>query len=417
MRFRFAYVFWLLVFCWFGTLFAAGPQRHVDLGVDVFFKDGYAQKLKGKRVGLITNHTGINANFHTTYELFLHNQAGFTLVAVFAPEHGFMGQAYAFENCKTETARHPIPIYSLFGKTRRPTPEMLKGIDVLVYDIQDIGCRSYTYATTLFYVMEEAAKNKIPVVILDRPNPISGSIVDGPMLEEKWRSFIGYLNVPYCHGMTIGELAQFFNAEYKIGCTLRVVPMKGWKREMFFSDTKLAWIPTSPQIPESDTPLFYATTGAIGELSMVSTGVGYTLPFKLIGAPWIKGKDLAQKLNAQNMPGVMFIPFYYKPQYGLYKGQNCEGVLITITNRSLYKPVKVQHLLLGVLKSMYPKIVEQKLAELPAAKKKLFCLACGTEEIFSIVKNEKYATWKLFQCHREEKELFLQKRKKYLLYN
>ncbi len=398
-------------------IFACISLQSVELGVDLFFSEGHAEKLQGKKVGLVTNHTGRNRDLQLTYDLFLHNQKGFQLAAIFSPEHGFSGEAYAFEACASDTKRHPIPIYSLFGQTRRPTAEMLKGIDILVYDIQDIGCRSYTYISTLFYVMEEAAKKKIPIWVLDRPNPMSGEIADGTMLEESWRSFIGYINVPYCHGMTIGELARFFNEEYQIGCRLTVIPMRGWKRNMFFQDTGLSWVPTSPHVPEPDTPLFYATTGAIGELSLVNIGVGYTLPFKLLGAPWIRGREFAEKLNRQKLPGVVFVPFSFKPQYGLYKGEHCEGVLITITEPLRYRPFRAQLLLLGVLKSMYPDVFRKKMASLPAEKKRLFCLACGTDKIFSILEREKYATWELFKCHQQEKELFLQKRRKYLLYN
>lgn len=237
----------LLLLCVASTCWAK-----VELGVDVFFKDGIYKELKGKRVGLVTNHTGVNSQLQSTIDLFQNNAPGVKLVALFAPEHGINGQAYAWERVEDKKSAPGIPIYSLHGDTRRPTAKMLDGIDVLVYDIQDIGCRSYTYTTTLFYVMEEAAKRNIPVIVLDRPNPINGVIVDCPMLEEKWRSFIGYINVPYCHGMTIGELARFFNEKYEIGCKLKVVLMKGWKRSMSYKDTGLQWVPTSPHIPEAD---------------------------------------------------------------------------------------------------------------------------------------------------------------------
>ncbi|MBI3236525.1 MAG: DUF1343 domain-containing protein [Chlamydiales bacterium] len=224
----------------------------VQLGTDLFFQEEHIKKWKGKRVGLITNHTGVDSRLRPTVDLFLDHEKQIKLVALFAPEHGIHGQAHAAESVEDLKKYRGIPVYSLHGIHRRPTAEMLKGIDLIVYDIQDIGCRSYTYTTTLFYVMEEAAKKGIPVVVLDRPNPINGLIVDGPMLEEKWRSFIGYINVPYCHGMTVGELARFFNEKYRIGCDLHVVWMKGWKRSMSYQDTGLHWVPTSPHIPEAD---------------------------------------------------------------------------------------------------------------------------------------------------------------------
>jgi uncharacterized protein YbbC (DUF1343 family) len=391
-------------------------QPCVELGVDVFFREGGVNDLKGKRVGLVTNHTGVDSQLRSTVDLFLSEAQEVNLVALFAPEHGINGQAYAFERVDNQKHKRGIPIYSLHGSTRRPTQAMLEGIDVIVYDIQDIGCRSYTYTTTLFYMMEEAAKRGIPVIILDRPNPINGVIVDGPMLEEAWRSFIGYVNVPYCHGMTIGELARYFNEQYDIGCQLKVVLMRGWKRAMSYKETGLHWIPTSPHIPESDSPLFYASTGILGELSLVNIGVGYTLPFKVIGAPWIHGRDLADQLNAQKLPGVSFFPFHYRPFYGTYQGEDCQGIKIMVTDEQAYRPVVVQYMILGLLKNLYPKQVNGHLAKLNSSKKNLFCKANGNEEMFTILNREKYVAWKLILYQKEEKEMFRKTRKKYLLY-
>jgi uncharacterized protein YbbC (DUF1343 family) len=246
---RFLFILYFITAC-----IVPSFAKVVDLGVDVFFHEGQAERLKGKKVGLITNHTGVNSDLVPTYEAFINNKQGFELVALFAPEHGFRGEAYADQACEDIPNFKGIPVYSLYGKTRRPSDKMLSGIDILIYDIQDVGSRSYTFISTLFLVMEEAAKKKIQVIVLDRPNPMGGLIVDGPMLQEKWRSFIGYVNVPYCHGMTIGELSIFFNHEYKIGCDLKVIPMRGWKRDMLFNDTHLHWVPTSPYIPEADSP-------------------------------------------------------------------------------------------------------------------------------------------------------------------
>jgi uncharacterized protein YbbC (DUF1343 family) len=388
----------------------------VQLGVDVLFQDGIVDELKGKRVGLVTNHTGVDSAMRSTIDLFLERKPGVKLVALFAPEHGLNGQAYAFEEIEEIKGPAGIPVYSLHGRTRKPTEYMLRGIDVLVFDIQDIGCRSYTYTTTLCYVMEEAAKQNIPVMVLDRPNPINGLIVDGPMLQKKWRSYIGYLNVPYCHGMTIGELAHFFNEKYQIGCKLKVIAMKGWKRSMTYADTGLTWIPTSPYIPESDTPQYYASTGLLGELSLVNIGIGYTLPFKVVGAPWIKAKQLADKLNEQKLPGVHFLPFHYRPFYGSYKAKDCQGVMIVVTDPKSYRPVSTQYMILGILKNLYPKQVLAKLNELEALKKELFCKANGNEEMLTLLREEKYVAWKLILYEKEEREQFLQERKKYLLY-
>jgi uncharacterized protein YbbC (DUF1343 family) len=390
-------------------------QAKVQLGVDVFFQEPHKEKLKGKRLGLITNHTGMNGSLKSTIDLFLENSSQFTLAAIFCPEHGLSGIGYAAEKIEHFVDKN-IPIYSLHGDSRRPSAKMLKEIEVLVYDIQETGVRAYTYASTLFYAMEEAAAHKIPVVVFDRPNPLSGLLVDGPMMKDKFRSFVGYVNVPYCHGMTIGELALFFNEEYKIGCDLMVVPMKGWERKMSFNDTGLTWIPTSPYVPEPDTPFYSATTGIMGELELVNIGIGYTLPFKLVGAPWINGEDFAKQLNAQNFPGVYFIPFAFRPFYGLYKGKDCHGVKIVITDYAQYKPLSVQYLLLGMLKTLYPKEIESKLREISHAKAKFFSQINGNDEFFEWLKNEKYIAWKFIEFQKEERDQFLPKREKYLLY-
>ncbi|MBM3200851.1 MAG: DUF1343 domain-containing protein [Chlamydiae bacterium] len=385
----------------------------VTVGLDVFFDDGHDALLKGKRVGLITNHTAINRDYKLAVDLMKTKGSSFELKALFSPEHGLTGLAYAFENVKSQEGK--IPIYSLHGDTRRPTKQMLDEVDVLIFDIQDNGCRGYTYASTLFYAMEEAAKHKKELIVLDRPNPLGGLLVDGPMLEDDSRSFIGYVNVAYCHGMTIGELAKFFNSEYSIGCNLKVVAMKGWKREMIFKDTGLVWIPLSPYMPESDTPFFSASTGILGELGLVSIGIGYTLPFKIVGAPWISAEEFAKQLNAQKLPGVWFSPFHYRPFYGLYKEKDCQGVKIQILNHKEYRPLMVQYLIIGLLKSLYPEKVSELLNNLPKTKKNLFCLANGNKEMLSILEKEKYPSWKLIEYKKEEKEKFLLKRKKYLL--
>lgn len=386
----------------------------VELGVDRIFKEEFISSVANKKVGLIVNHTSVDSKLCSTIELF--QSHGVAVAALFAPEHGIDGRAYAFEEVKDSKGPNGIPIYSLHGKTRRPTESMLKGIEVLVFDVQDIGVRSYTYASTLFYVMEEAAKRGIEVVVLDRPNPINGLIVDGPMMKEKWRSFIGYINVPYCHGMTIGELARLFNAEYKIKCRLKVIPMRGWKRSMSFKETGLAWIAPSPQIPESDTPLFYASTGILGELKCVNIGVGYTLPFKLIGAPWINAKDFSKRLNAHNLPGVRFTPFYYRPFFGSYKGLDCQGAMIVVTDHRHYQPLTVQYLLIGMLKALYPKKVSERLSALDQESKNLFCKANGNEEMLAWLSAEKYVAYKMIQFQKEQREAFMEKRAKYLLY-
>lgn len=403
-------------FIFFFVFISLYSEPKVQLGVDLFFQEGHLESLKGHKIALLTNHTGVNSKFRSTLDLFSEAATIFNLVAVFSPEHGMEGVAYAGEEVGHSKTGKSIRIYSLHGQTRRPTEEMLEKIDTIVFDIQEIGARSYTYATTLYYVMEEAAKRGIAVIVLDRPNPINGVIVDGPLLSEDQRSFLGYINVPYCHGMTIGELARFFNGEYQVGCSLKVVAMKGWKREMNFQDTGLTWIPTSPQIPEVDTPLFYPSTGILGELDIVNIGVGYTLPFKVVGAPWIDAKKFAKTLNAQNLPGVKFIPFHYRPFFGTFKGEDCHGVKLEITNPKIYRPVAVNYMLLGILKTLYPKIVGKKLSNLSETKKRVFSQVNGSSQILDILLSEKYVAWKLINYQSQERKTFLEKRQKYLLY-
>ena len=307
-------------------------------------------------------------------------------------------------------------MYSLYGTTRRATSSMLQGIDLLVFDIQDIGCRSYTYLTTLCYILEEAAKHKISVIVLDRPNPMGGLIVDGPMLEDQWRSYIGYINVPYCHGMTMGELAYYFNQEYHIGCDLEVIRMRGWQRSMSFKDTNLCWIPPSPNVPEAETSLFYASTGILGELGIVNIGIGSALPFKVVGAPWIDAKQFAKKLNAQKLPGVIFHPCYYRPVTGLYQSENCQGVLLFILDHKIYKPLSVQYMIIGLLKSLYREQFTNRLKQLGSERKKNFCKANGNEYMLEVLNHERYVAWKLISYQFEDRQKFLTKRSAYLLY-
>ncbi len=399
------------------ALGAMNGAPKIQLGSDCFFNEALDNSLKGKRVGIITNQTGVNGHLTHTIDLFLKNPNKYEVAALFAPEHGLDGKTYANRNLDNGASFKEIPIYNLYGATKRPTKEMLSKVDVLIYDIQDVGSRAYTFTTTLFYTMEEAAKAGVQVIVFDRPNPMGGIIVDGPMLEETSRSYLGYINVPYCHGMTIGELAIFFNEEYKVGCNLRIIPMKGWSRNMIFQDTGLSWIPTSPQIPEDDTPLYYATTGILGELSLVNIGVGYTLPFKLIGAPWINAEQFANSLNAQKNPGVVFHPFHYRPFFGSFKGLDCHGVKIQIIDPHEYQPLTTQFTLIGILKSLYPQIVAEKLSQLKPVQRECFNQVLGNKSMIDLIIQEKFVTWKLLQFQKAEREQFLKKRQKYLLYS
>ncbi len=404
------------IFCLITLLFPLLVCADVQVGVDVLFANGSPNLLDGKRIGLITNQSAVNRELKTTFELIKEHAGRYQLVALFAPEHGFYGDAYAAENVDHQEIEG-VPLYSLHGSHRRPNEEMLAGVDLLIYDIQDLGTRSYTFLSTLFYCMEEAAIHGIPLVVLDRPNPMGGSVIDGPLVEEEWRSFLGYINIPYCHGMTVGELALLFNSEYKVGCDLTVVTMSDWKRGMTFIQTRLPWAPTSPQIPEPDTPFYYPTTGLLGHCSMVSIGIGYTLPFKLMGAPWIKADDFASALNGQNLPGVYFQPYYFRPFFGKFKNETCQGVRIVVTDPTCFLPVTTQYTVMGILKNLYPYYYEDALKQMSNSRSKMqvFHKLNGSETIYEILCQEPYVVWKLREICVKARDAFLPVRAKYLI--
>ncbi|MBC8184925.1 DUF1343 domain-containing protein [candidate division KSB1 bacterium] len=347
----------------------------IKLGIDVLLEK-HIDVLKGKNVGLITNHTGVNCQLKPTIDV-LNDEPDINLVAIFGPEHGARGDVAAGEHVSTYTdKRTGIKVYSLYGKTRKPTTKMLGNIDVLIYDIQDIGSRAYTYIYTMAYAMEAAKEAGIKFIVLDRPNPMGGNKIGGNVLDPKFSSFIGLYPIPYIYGMTVGELALLFNKEYKINCDLTVIPMEGWERNMLWKDTGLEWIPTSPHLPHSETAFFVATTGCIGELGTVSIGVGYTSPFELIGTPWIDGEKLALELNAKELDGVYFRPTSFKPYYAKFINELCSGIQIHILDFDKYEPATTQVHILTAIKKQYPKknIFDKK-------RISMFDKAFGTDEV------------------------------------
>lgn len=287
----------------------------VELGIDVLEQNNYAL-LRGKRVGLVTNQTSVDSRSNKTRVL-LHQHCN--LVALYTPEHGLSGTEKAGRYVKSR--KDPLTrltAYSLYGPTRKPTPAMLRGIDVLVFDIQDIGCRSYTYISTMGKCMEAAAENNIDFVVLDRPNPLGGVRIEGPSVEPSWISFVGQFPVPYVHGLTVGELAKMANDRGWIRghCNLMVVPMRGWSRSMTWTDTGLSWIPTSPNIPYATTPVYYVVTGMIGELNGAETGVGGRAPFEVIGSNWVNAPDFTRYLRSLDLSGVIFTEFDHGHVHG-----------------------------------------------------------------------------------------------------
>jgi uncharacterized protein YbbC (DUF1343 family) len=307
----------------------------VQLGIDVLEAHHFAE-LQGKRVGLITNATGIDSHGVSTVDVLLH-APGVQLVALFGPEHGVYGSDYAGQYVESSTdPRTGLPVYSLYGPTRKPTAEMLQNIDVLVYDIQDIGCRSYTFISTLGLAMEAAGESGVRFCVLDRPDPLNGNRVEGPMLDPKFRSFTAQWDVPYVYGLTPGELAYMIHSTpgwIKKVPPLTIVSMVGWYRSMYWEDTGLMWIPTSPHIPTAETALNYVATGMLGEAGGVSNGVGYTLPFAVFGHPSFDSFKLADQMNQMKMPGVTFEPVTYKPFYNLFKNEVVNGTQLFFTDR------------------------------------------------------------------------------------
>jgi uncharacterized protein YbbC (DUF1343 family) len=316
------------------------PTRTFDpvlTGLDVLRAGDYAV-LRGKRVGLVTNHTGVARDGSTAIDL-LHAARDVKLVALFSPEHGIRGVLDANVPSMKDD-KTGLTIHSLYGETRRPTAAMLEGIDTIVIDLQDIGARFYTYMTTMAFVMEEAAKLGIAVVVLDRPNPINGFQVEGPVLDKTLSSFVGYFPMPARHGMTLGELARLFNAENKIGADLTVVEVKNWRREGWFDHTGLPWINPSPNMRNLIQATLYPGIGAI-EGTNLSVGRGTDTPFEQIGAPWIDGVKLADALNARQLPGIRFYPVRFTPSSSKYAGEACQGVFMIVTDREALRPVRV----------------------------------------------------------------------------
>lgn len=327
-------------------------KKDFKLGVEVLL-DEEKSLIEGKNVGLITNPTGVDQDLTSIVDL-LHNDPDVNLTALYGPEHGVRGSAQAGEYVEFYTDEQTgLPVYSLYGQTRKPTPEMLEGIDVLLFDIQDVGTRFYTYIYTMAYAMEAAEENDIEFIVLDRPNPLGGEAVEGPVLNDEYSSFVGKYEIPLRHGMTVGELAKLFNTEFDIGADLTVVEMKGWDRDMYYDDTPLEWVLPSPNMPTLDTALVYPGAALI-EGTNVSEGRGTTKPFELIGAPFINSTELAAELNELELPGVDFRAASFTPSFSKHKGDLTHGVQIHVTNKEEFKPVVTGLHLVKTIHDLYP---------------------------------------------------------------
>ena len=378
----------------------AGPVAAVLTGIDVLKREKF-ERLAGRKVALVTNHTGRDAEGTSTIDL-LHRAPGVKLVALFCPEHGIRGALdQPVPDGKDE--KTGLPVWSLYGKNRRPTKEQLAGVDTLVYDVQDIGCRFYTYLTTLGYLLETAAKRGLRVVVLDRPNPVGGA-VEGPLLQPKHESFVGYHALPVRHGMTLGELALLLNRERRIGARLEVVRMEGWRRADLFDRTGLEWVNPSPNMRSLPAALLYPGVGLL-ETTNVSVGRGTDRPFEQFGAPWIDGRALARKLNAAGLAGVRFVPIRFTPASSVHARKECGGVQIFLDDWSRFESLPVGFTIAATLRQLYPKDWQTK----------RYNVLLGNDEVHAALQKGEPAS-KLLQIGVAERRAFLKVRAKYLLY-
>lgn len=344
---------------WFQTT-AAGSEQTLT-GIDVLEAQRFAP-LVGKRVGLITNQTGIDRNRRSTIDLLAH-APGVKLVALFSPEHGIRGTLDERVASSTDEATG-LPVYSLYGETLRPTDAMMEGIDTLVFDLQDAGVRFYTYITTLGYAMEAAAAHHVAFYVLDRPDPLGGQRIEGPVLDRDRTNLVGYFPMPVRMGMTLGEMAQMFNAENKIGCDLHIIRMRGWQRSSWFDDTGLPWVNPSPNLRSLGGGILYPGVEIL-QAGGVSVGRGTDHPFEVVGAPWIHSEEFAAELNRRAIPGVQFEPEKFTPTAALYKGERCEGVRAVLTNRNSLEPMRMGIEIASALRKLHPdKFDPSKMIEL-----------------------------------------------------
>lgn len=402
----------ILLLCATTTLSA--QDITIKTGIEVLKEQNF-KLLEGKRVGLITNPTGVDNNMKSTIDI-LHEAPNVNLTTLFAPEHGVRGDAHAGD--AVEDMRDPktgLPVYSLHGKTRKATPEMLKNVDVLVYDIQDIGCRSFTYISTMGLAMESAAENNIEFVVLDRPNPLGGQKVEGGLVEDKFVSFVSQFKIPYLYGLTCGELALLLIGEKMLAkkCNLEVVAMQGWTRDMLYEDTGLQWISSSPHIPHPTTALFYPVSGILGELGYMSIGVGYPLPFELFAAEWLDAEKLAERMNALELPGLHFRPIHFKPFYSTGQGKQMQGVQVHIMDYTAARLSEVQFYVMQEIAALYP---DKKVFDNADVKRfNMFDKVCGSNYVrLTFAKRNNFDDIKDFWY--KEVEPFKEKSKKYYLY-
>ena len=417
---RFVYFLMLLVsLSAASSVYAEEPS--VRPGIEVLRERGF-DILVGKRVGLVTNPSGVDRHLNSTVDI-LFNAPGVELVALYGPEHGVRGDVYAGGKVSdTRDEATGLPVHSLYGATRKPTAEMLEGIDVMVYDIQDVGVRSYTFISTLGLVMEACAEADIDVVVLDRPNPLGGNKIEGCYVEQPFNSFVSQYRIPYIYGLTVGELAELINEEGlnrgqkgnqpPAKCRLTVVPMEGWTRDMLYEDTGLPWVLPSPNIPFKDTPMYYAAAGICGELyGFMNIGIGYTLPFQIFGALWLDPVELKERLESYDLPGVSFRTIWYKPFSGSQKGQLVKGLQYFFTDYEKAYVTETQFYVMQAVAELYP----DKRAFEVITGYGLFDKVCGTDYVRTEFQ-KRYKVADIRNYWRKDDESFRALSQKYHIY-
>ena len=392
---------------------ASVSATKVQTGIEVLRADGF-KLLEGKRVGLTTNPTGVDSNLKSTIDI-LWEAENVNLVALYGPEHGVRGNVHAGDVVDNEVDKKTgLKMYSLYGKTKKPNKEMMDEIDVMVYDIQDNGCRSYTYISTMGMLMEACIEHDKELIILDRPNPLGGEKIEGCLVEDGYISFVSQFKIPYLYGQTPGELALYLNAtDYENKCNLTVVKMEGWTRDMTWDETGLEWVVASPHVPHGQSAIFYPVTGIFGEFGYISIGVGYTLPFEVMGAPWISADTLAEAMNALQLPGLEFRPIYYKPYYSTFKGELCQGVQIHILDYEKARLSEVQFLVVQELMRLWP---EKDWFQLCNQKRfGMFDKVCGTNKIREMF-GKRYLWEDIREYWYKDVEAYREASSKYYLY-
>ena len=413
------------LFAIFISLFAAvsmsASEPVVKTGIEVL-RDREFRGLVGKRVGLVTNPSGVDHLLNSTVDI-LYNAPGVELVALYGPEHGVRGDIYAGDHVKdSKDEATGLPVYSLYGATRKPTKEMLQGIDIMVYDIQDVGVRSYTFISTLGLVMEACGELGIEVTVLDRPNPLGGNKIEGCYVEPGFYSFVSQYPIPYVYGLTVGELAVMINEEgmnrgqkgtqEPARCKLTVVPMKGWTRDMLYEDTGLPWVLPSPNIPFKDTPMYYAAAGICGELAgFMNIGIGYTLPFQIFGATWLDPDKLKAKLDSYGLPGISFRTIWYKPFSGSQQGKLVKGLQYFFTDYENARLTDTQFYVMQAVAELYP---DKKAFEVISGYG-LFDKVCGTDYVRTEFK-KRYNVTDIIEYWRKDEEDFRTLSQRYQIY-